>query len=61
MVNAFDQNGDGEMDFQEFMNMVKYLKGRGYQYGNEAVENKIRKAFRYRNNWILKIARHLII
>lgn len=47
MVNAFDQNGDGEMDFKEFMNMVKYLKGKGYQYGKEALENKIRKAFRY--------------
>ena len=39
MVNAFDQNGDGEMDFQS----------KGYQYGKEALENKIRKAFRYRN------------
>ena len=49
MMNAFDQNGDGEMDFQEFMNMVKYLKSKGYQYGKEALENKIRKAFRYRS------------
>ena len=47
MVNSFDQNGDGEMDFAEFMNMVKYLKSKGYQYGKEALENKIRKAFRY--------------
>jgi calmodulin len=47
MVNSFDQNGDGEMDFAEFLNMVKYLKSNGYQYGKEALENKIRKAFRY--------------
>ena len=47
MVNSFDQDGDGEMDFAEFMNMVKYLKSNGYQYGKEALENKIRKAFRY--------------
>ena len=26
MLNAFDQNGDKEMDFLEFMNMVNYLK-----------------------------------
>ena len=58
MVNAFDQNGDGEMDFKEFMNMVKYLKSKGYQYGKEALENKIRKAFRYKNTWTLKITRH---
>ena len=45
MVNSFDHNGDGEMDFSEFMNMVKYLKSNGYQYGKEALENKIRKAF----------------
>lgn len=46
MVNSFDQNGDGEMDFKEFMNMVKYLNSKGYKYGKEALENKIRKAFR---------------
>ncbi|CAB3990151.1 1803520Bcalmodulin 1 [Paramuricea clavata] len=45
LVNSFDQNGDGEMDFTEFMNMVKYLKSKGYEYGKEALENKIRKAF----------------
>ena len=28
MINAFDQNGDGEMDFKEFINMVKDLKGK---------------------------------
>jgi hypothetical protein len=47
LVNSFDQNGDGEMDYTEFMNMVKYLKSKGYEYGKEALENKIRKAFRY--------------
>ena len=47
MMNALNQNGDGEMDFQKFMNMVKYLKGNSYQYEKEALENKIRKAFRY--------------
>lgn len=47
MVNSFDSNGDGEMDFSEFMNMVKYLRSKGYKYGKEALENKIRKAFRY--------------
>ena len=60
-MNALSQNGDGEMDFKEFMNMVKYLKGKDYQYGREALENKIRKAFRYRNTCTLKIARHLVI
>ena len=55
MVNSFDQNGDGEMDYSEFMNMVKYLKSKGYQYGKEALENKIRKAFRYvRNRKVMK-------
>ena len=55
MVNSFDQNGDGEMDYSEFMNMVKYLKSKGYQYGKEALENKIRKAFRYvRNRTVMK-------
>ena len=58
MLNAFDQNGDKEMDFLEFMDMVNYLKSKGYQYGKGALENKIRKAFSYRNTWTLKITGH---
>lgn len=47
MINSFDQNDDDDMDFTEFMNLVKYLKSKGYKYGKDALENKIRKAFRY--------------
>lgn len=47
MMNSFDSNRDGLLDFKEFLSMVKHLKSNGHEYGKEAFEKQIRNAFRF--------------
>ena len=52
MMVSYDSNGDGLMDFDEFLSLVKGLKSKGYSYGKEAFEKELKNAFRYDVNFI---------
>lgn len=46
MMSTHDTDGDGMMDFNEFLALMKHLKSEGFKYGKESFEQEIKKAFR---------------
>ena len=46
LMSTYDYDGDGHMDFNEFLAMAKHLKNEGFDHGKKALEQQIKHAFR---------------
>ena len=46
MMSTHDTDGDGMMDFNEFLALMKHLKSEGFTYGKQSFEQEIKNAFR---------------